>query len=343
MDSEYIPLRLLMREGSFSIAFAVLQIKMCFMIQRHSKITFSTLIHKLALIAITLLLTHAPCSAADPSSFMDLQSSINELKPLVDKAGAGIVLIVVYDITGQEIGSGSGFFIDGEGRILTNAFLMKNAYSAEVFSEANHYSSVTVLNRDEDLDLALIQVQAINEKFLELDFNYKMHEGDRIIAIGRSRDSSKTFSEGFIGLIYRDGKKLEAAEIQVAESILSLQPALNGPVLSITGKIIGIMTDVFSDNSYFKNTGALFDKNLYALNLCSVKASFLKSYTIEHLHNPKSRVWHRWLIWWIETKVLEGFIVLYEIGFKKFILSILAITTVISLIQWGYSKIKKSI
>ena len=60
----------------------------------------------------------------------------------MEKASPGIVTIIAYDITGTVSGKGSGFFIDRKGLILTNADIMKDAYSAEVISESNRYNSV---------------------------------------------------------------------------------------------------------------------------------------------------------------------------------------------------------
>jgi S1-C subfamily serine protease len=88
--------------------------------------------------------------ASDFSGFMDLESAIKALEMQVVKARRSIVMIVAYNKTGEESGRGSGIFIDSEGRIITNALVMKDAYSAEVFRGPHHYKEVVILNRRED-------------------------------------------------------------------------------------------------------------------------------------------------------------------------------------------------
>jgi S1-C subfamily serine protease len=113
-------------------------------------------------------------STSNTSGFMDLEVSIKELQQIVDKTRPGVVMVIVYDDSGAESGRGSGFFIDKEGRIIMNESIMNGAYSAEIFSKSNHYDDVVILNRDRDIDLALIQVKTNDEIPLELDFDYKI-------------------------------------------------------------------------------------------------------------------------------------------------------------------------
>ena len=49
---------------------------------------------------------------------------------IVETVSPAIVKIVTFDTNGSEAGQGSGFFISQEGAILTNAHVVKNAYSA---------------------------------------------------------------------------------------------------------------------------------------------------------------------------------------------------------------------
>ncbi len=86
-------------------------------------------------------------SPADSSTFMDLQDEIDKLQSIVKKVSPGVVLIIAYDDTGEETGRRSGFFINTNGEILTNAAFLKDAYSAEVLTTSNSYSNVNILNQ----------------------------------------------------------------------------------------------------------------------------------------------------------------------------------------------------
>ena len=133
-----------------------------------------------------ILLCSAPTFSADiseTSSFMDLESSLKELRDRIDKVFPSIVMIVVYDITGTESARGSGFFYDTDGRIITNASILKNAYSAEVISTKKRYNIVSVLNYDETLDTAIIKVNANNEIPLEIDFESNLTTDEKVIPL----------------------------------------------------------------------------------------------------------------------------------------------------------------
>ncbi len=278
------------------------------------------------------------------SVFMDLKTSIEELSLKVERASPGIVSIVVYDNTGSEKGITSGFFIDRKGLIMTNALVMKGAYSAEVYSESNYYNDVTILSRNEDLDLALIQVKAINESALEFDFEYKLSHGERVIAIGKSRGLKKTVSEGLISAVSNIKEKLELIKIQTVTPILSYNTSRDGPLLNMEGRVIGVLTTAISEDKSFNTIPWISDdQNINAIGGSSIKTFLLRQYNVEHLHPPKSKVWSRWFIKWSKTVAINGFITLYETGFTKILAVIFAIILFISLIQWLYSKMKKNL
>jgi S1-C subfamily serine protease len=159
--------------------------------------------------------------ASDFSGFMDLESAIKALEMQVVKARRSIVMIVAYNKTGEESGRGSGIFIDSEGRIITNALVMKDAYSAEVFRGPHHYKEVVILNRREDLDLAIIQVKATNVTPVELDVESEVKTGERVIVVGKSSPSDTTVSEGLISTISSIGETIELVEIETLKSLLS--------------------------------------------------------------------------------------------------------------------------
>jgi S1-C subfamily serine protease len=271
------------------------------------------------------------------ASFMDLEQSIKELQLLMEKVSPGVVMVIVYDNTGEEIARGSGFFIDREGRIITNALIMENAYSAEVLSESHYYDDVVVLNRDKNLDLALIQVKAIDETPLELDFEYRIEPGERVVVIGRSSGLAKTVSEGLVKSV-SNRDTLELIQIQTTEPITSLRPSRDGPVLNRAGKVIGMTSTIISDETDFLNGLPMIPdyQNFNAVSVRSIKPFILEAETPEHLHPPKSRI----LLPWLKRKAINGFIILYQFGLSKLMAYVFAIVVFISLIQWFYIKLR---
>lgn len=294
----------------------------------------------------TCLFLNNSCIALETgeASFMDFESSVKELRSLINKNSPGVVSLAVYDDTGALRSSGSGFFIDSEGRIITNASIWKDAYSAEVLSGFNSYSEVLLLNRNEDIDIALIKVKAVNEIPLELDFNHESNLGERVIIIGKLNGQVNTVSEGVISSFPTTEKTLKLIEIQTAMSILPYQSSKDGPVLNTGGKVIGIASNTIFDKKISDEIwrGSNNDQ-IYAVSLQSIKPLLSESGHIEHLHRAKSKVWVSWFVSSLKSMVLTGVLYFYDIGFSKilaFLFIMLVIIYIIELLYFKYIKPK---
>jgi S1-C subfamily serine protease len=240
---------------------------------------------------------------------------------IVGNASPGIVLIVTYDNTGAEIRTGSGFFIDGEGRIMTNALVIKDAYSAKVLSESNYYNNVSILSIDEDLDLALIHVSARKESHLEFDFEYKIKKGEKVVAVGRPFGLKKTVLEGLISDVHNIGESLEYIQTNIPVSFF--HTSSDGPLLNMDGKVIGVTTSTISEG-----------QTLNAVSLHSIKPFLLKPGTVINLYPVGSKNWFQWFIKWL-------FITFFEKGSWLIITIIVLIVALAYLIQFLYGRLKK--
>ncbi|MCK5139829.1 MAG: serine protease [Thermodesulfovibrionia bacterium] len=239
---------------------------------------------------------------------------------IVENASPGIVLIVTYDNTGAESRTGSGFFIDGEGRIMTNALVIKDAYSAKVLSESNYYNNVSILSIAEGLDLALIRVRARKESHLEFDFEYKIKDGEKVVAVGRPFGLKKTVLEGLISDVHNIGESLEYIQTNIPVSFF--HTSSDGPLLNMDGKVIGVTTSTISEG-----------QTLNAISLHSIKPFLLKPGTVKDLYPVGSKDWFQWFIKWL-------FITFFEKGSWLIITIIVVIVALAYLIQFLYGKMK---
>ena len=305
------------------------------------KIIFLSIIILLVIYGILFISTTSDSSDTfDISGFTDLESSIKELKLKVDKAQRSIVMIIAYDDAGIESARGSGLFIDSEGQIITNALILKGAYSAEVFSESKHYEEVILLNRREDIDIALVQVQETNEMPLELGFQSEVKKGERVIVVGKSSSLSTTVSEGLISNVSNIGETTDLIEIETTTRLLSNRSSKDGFVINMDGKVIGITTTVISNARDFIPR-VYYGEKFNAVSLPSIKPLVKQLDKIEYLHSPRTRVWSRWLKKNIETTAISVFITLFNIGFTKVVVTIFTFIVFILLIQELYAKLKK--
>ena len=234
---------------------------------------------------------------------------------------SGRVLIVVYDATGTETEKGLGLIINNEGQILTNLSLIKDAYSAEIFSETYYYDEISVLARNEEFGLALLRIAAKNEKNIELDFDLEITPDEEVYVISYQSGSDRTVTEGAI-------KTVSYSEKNQPEIIYTTVPVLpetsNGPLINIAGKVIGIST-----------VDAKKDQTFYATGLGPIKSFLSVPFKSEPLHPPMSKVKSKLFIEWVKTEVIGGLI---SFGATKIIGIILGLVVFSFLIQWVLDK-----
>jgi len=250
---------------------------------------------------------------------LDISSSAL-LTDIVEKASKSVVIVVVYDITGEQRGQGSGFFIDDKGRIITNAHVMDGAYSAEVISEWKYWGDVAILKLDDELDLAMIQVEAIDESPLKFNFKRKVQPGERVIAIGNPLGLDKTVSDGLISAIRRYG------EIEYIQTTAPISPGSSGgPLLNLAGEVIGVTTAAFTEGQNLN----------FAISANSIQPFLIGPQKVEHLHPSRSKVWFRWLLKWVG----RGFLALIALAFGGGWWLIGIIVLVIAALYWLFRHI----
>jgi S1-C subfamily serine protease len=156
------------------------------------------------------------------------------VEDIVKYASPAVVTIVVYDKTGDEFAFGSGFFI-GSGKILTNAHVVEGAYSAKVHSLSKTYKEVTIIKRDDDLDLVVLEVNSVGEPIISLANDSDLRVGQRILAIGNPEGLERTVSDGLISAVRNSGGM---QEIQISAPIS--EGSSGGPLLNMQGSVIGV-------------------------------------------------------------------------------------------------------
>jgi hypothetical protein len=111
----------------------------------------------------------------------------------------------------------------------------------------------------------------------------------------------------------------------------------------MAGKVIGVMSTAIPEEQ--KNFDAIERmpdyQKISAISLRSIKPFLSKPDKAEHLHRAKSKMWSRWFVRRVKTTASDWFITLYETGMNTIIAYVLAITVLISIVQWLYSKLKK--
>lgn len=233
------------------------------------------------------------------------------VEDIVKYASPAVVTIVVYDKTGEKFAFGSGFFI-GNGKILTNAHVVEGAYSAKVHSLSKTYKEVTIIKRDDEIDLAVLEVNSIGEQIISLANDSDLRVGQRILAIGNPEGLERTVSDGLISAIRNsDGTQ----EIQISAPISD--GSSGGPLLNIQGSVIGV-------------TYAGYEKgqNLnFAVGIKTLKQFLKTSDNPEQLKEAGSYIFGKVALKWVRNTVIG--ILAFTIGILALVIGVIFLSRIL--------------
>jgi len=168
--------------------------------------------------------------------------TLSSVEDIIKDASPSVVKIVVYDITGTKRGEASGFFI-ARGKIVTNAHVVDGAYSAEVHSLLNRYEQITISKRDNDVDLALLTVNGVEEPSMALADTGELRPGQRVLAIGNPLGLVRTVTDGLISAV-----RGVPGVLQIIQISAPISPGSSGgPLLNLRGEVIGVTSAGMSE------------------------------------------------------------------------------------------------
>ena len=159
--------------------------------------------------------------------------------------------------------SGSGFVLDTEGHIVTNAHVVRDAEEILVTFYDGAVAEAELVGYDDYSDLAVIRVPTDKATLLPVTLgdSNALHVGQRVLAIGNPFGLQGSMTEGIISAL---GRSLPSAQMLDARyqrysnpSIIQVDASVNpgnsgGPLLDTYGRVIGINTAIRSDTGGFQ-------------------------------------------------------------------------------------------
>lgn len=147
----------------------------------------------------------------------------------------------------QQRGNGSGFIINSNGEILTNAHVVDGADRVTVKLKDGRQFNGQVLGEDPVTDVAVIKINADNLPTVSLGDSNRVQPGQAVIAIGNPLGLNYTVTSGIISATGRSSSDIGAADKRV--DYLQTDAAINpgnsgGPLLSASGEVIGMNTAI---------------------------------------------------------------------------------------------------
>jgi len=150
-----------------------------------------------------------------------------------------------------QVGSGSGFFFDKEGYILTNEHVINGAQKVEVVVEGTKEPYVAeVLGTAYDMDLAVLKIEGDADfPTLPLGSSNDIRVGDWVVAIGNPYEFDHTVTVGVLSAKEREINISDSEGTRSYQTLLQTDASINpgnsgGPLLNLNGEVIGINTAV---------------------------------------------------------------------------------------------------
>ena len=142
-----------------------------------------------------------------------------------------------------ENNQGTGFIINNNGDILTNAHVVEGNIHITVIDQKSQPYEGSVIGYSKNYDVAVVRIPGLaNQKALELDLHTYAPIGEEIIALGSPFGQTNTATLGTIAAVNRSFYIGERIYENIYQMTALLSPGSSGgPLLSVkTGKVIGI-------------------------------------------------------------------------------------------------------
>jgi S1-C subfamily serine protease len=147
----------------------------------------------------------------------------------------------------EQTASGSGFVIDEEGHVLTNAHVVSDASQIRVtIDEDSEPVTAELVGADPSTDIALLKIDAGDVKPLSLGEASSVEVGDPVVAIGNPFGLERTVTTGIVSALQREIQAPNGFSItNVLQTDASINPGSSGgPLLDASGRVVGINSQI---------------------------------------------------------------------------------------------------
>jgi len=174
----------------------------------------------------------------------------------------GVVQVTATDPTQGSSSLGSGFVIDKAGHIVTNFHVVRGATKVYVSFSGQDQLAATVVGVDPSTDIAVLTIQAHPSALtpLELGNSDAVRVGDTVYAIGNPFGYTRTLTSGIVSAVQR---RITAPNTLPIDNAIQTDASINhgnsgGPLLDAAGRVIGVASQIYAENSQQGNIGIGF-------------------------------------------------------------------------------------
>src|SRR5437763_2495554 len=163
----------------------------------------------------------------------------DQLPDLVRRIKPSSVAIETFDVRGEKLSRGSGFFVDKD-RVVTNRHVIDGAYRGEVhLNSGNTFQVKNVLAVDAEADIAILKVEAPPNLVHPLSLDRASpQEGESVVVIGNPFGLEGSVTNGIVSAV-RDIPGFG----RIIQITAPISPGSSGsPVVNMQGQVIGVAT-----------------------------------------------------------------------------------------------------
>lgn len=176
----------------------------------------------------------------------------------------------------QQTGLGSGAIIDPEGVVITNNHVIDRGESFKVrLSDGREYDA-TLVGRDPQTDLAVLQIKNPPSALPTLSFadSDALEVGEWVVAVGSPFGLDNTVTQGIISARGRNVTPRETGRSY--EDYIQTDAAINpgnsgGPLVNLEGKIVGINSAIASRTGGYDGIGFAIPSNTARLVVDNIR------------------------------------------------------------------------
>jgi S1-C subfamily serine protease len=146
-----------------------------------------------------------------------------------------------------EQGTGSGFILSTDGRLITNAHVVEGAETVTVTLKDGRTFEGKVIGVDAVTDVAAVKIEATDLPTATLGSTHHLAPGQWAIAIGNPLGLDNTVTAGIISALGRTSSQVGIADkrVQFIQTDAAINPGNSGgPLLDAEGKVIGMNTAI---------------------------------------------------------------------------------------------------
>lgn len=144
----------------------------------------------------------------------------------------------------QQRGTGSGFIVESNGYILTNAHVVEGATTIYVTLTDKREFKARLIGTDRRTDIALVKIDANGLPKLPLGESSRVRVGEWVLAIGSPFGLENTVTAGIVSA---KGRETNDSITPFIQTDVAINPGNSGgPLINTRGEVIGINSQIYS-------------------------------------------------------------------------------------------------